>query len=199
MKRRVLKTNECEKWYKYYLCEDFPPNEIKPLADIIELNKGGKYDVIVYEEEHDIIGYATIWKYAGNRAYLLDYLGVPVNLRNRGIGKTILTRLKEDIVAIEDNSEICLILECETPFENDNSEENTMRKRRVSFYERNGWVKMYEMATCGMRFNAMAYKEIPENLDVIKAEHKRIYGEKRTDVIIPLPANALPPLPYWMD
>ena len=102
------------------------------------------------------------------------------------------------MIALEKNPNICLILESETPFDNDNSAENEIRKRRIRFYERNGWVKMYEMATCGMRFNAMSYEEVPKNLDVIQLEHKEIYGERRTDVIIPLQKGEIPPLPYWM-
>ena len=73
-----------------------------------------------------------------------------------------------------------------------------LRKRRIHFYERNGWVKMYEMATCGMRFNAMSFESVPENLDLIMKEHKKIYGQQRTDVIVPLPEGETPPLPYWM-
>ena len=99
---------------------------------------------------------------------------------------------------LEQNANLCLILESETPFENDDSQENEIRKRRIGFYERNGWVKMYEMATCGMRFNAMSYESLPDNLETIKAEHKEVYGETRTDVIIPLPKDEKPPLPYWM-
>lgn len=196
MKNRVLAIKEYEIWYRNHLCADFPINEIKPLDDIMELQAYGKYDVIVYEEGACIVGYATIWKCKGNSAYLLDYLGVPKAMRNRGIGRTILNSLNADVIRIERNPEICLILESETPLENDNSEENEIRKRRIGFYERNGWVKMYEMATCGMRFDAMAYESIPENLDTIKVEHKQIYGEKRTDVIITLPKDEIPPLPY---
>jgi len=198
MKNRVLSVDEYETWYQNHLCADFPSNEIKPLEDIINLKLSGKYDVIVYEAGNHIAGYATIWKRKGNSAYLLDYLGVPAVLRNKGIGRGILKMLKAHVIALEKNPNICLILESETPFDNDNSAENEIRKRRIRFYERNGWVKMYEMATCGMRFNAMSYEEVPKNLDVIQLEHKEIYGERRTDVIIPLQKGEIPPLPYWM-
>lgn len=198
MKSRVLEIIEYRSWHEEHLCQDFPINEIKPLEDIIELKKQGKYDVIIYEESSVVMGYATIWKHAGNSAYLLDYLGVPMHLRNSGIGKEILKRLRDDVTKFENRQDICLILESETPFEDDNSDDNTIRKRRINFYERNGLVKMYEMATCGMRFNAMAFGSVPENLEQIMIEHKLIYGEKRTDVIIPLPKGATPPLPYWM-
>lgn len=198
MKNRVLNIEEYEIWYHENLCSDFPLNEIKPLEDIISLSQAGQYVIIVYEEAGQIIGYATIWKHHGNSAYLLDYLGVPAHLRNKGIGKNILKNLKKVVIALEQNHNICLILEAETPFDNDTSEENELRKRRISFYERNGWIKMYEMATCGLRFNAMTYGEIPADLDNIKLEHKLVYGEKRQDVIIPLPQGETPPLPYWL-
>lgn len=198
MKSRVLEVKEYDMWYHTHLCADFPLNEMKPLADIIALHQNGKYDVIVYEEGDCIVGYGTIWKRKGNSAYLLDYLGVPRALRNKGIGSRILNRLKSDVIMLEQNANLCLILESETPFENDDSQENEIRKRRIGFYERNGWVKMYEMATCGMRFNAMSYESLPDNLETIKAEHKEVYGETRTDVIIPLPKDEKPPLPYWM-
>ena len=198
MRNRVLRVDEYKEWYEKHLCADFPANEIKPLEDIVELQKRGNYAVIVYEEDSCIVGYATIWKCEGNTTYLLDYLGVPEVLRNKGIGSKILKRLKEDVILLEKNSSIYLILESETPFEQDDSEENKVRRKRIHFYERNGWVKMYEMATCGMRFHAMTYEAIPENLEVIKIEHKRIYGERRNDVIVPLQRDEFPPLPYWM-
>ena len=198
MKNRVLAVDEYGMWYQKHLCADFPTNEIKPLDDILRLQQSGKYEVFVYEEGDCIVGYATIWKCKGNSTYLLDYLGVPKALREKGIGREILKNLKANVITLEQNSDICLILESETPFENDNSEENEIRKKRISFYTRNGWVKMYEMATCGMRFDAMAYEVVPNNLDMVKAEHKIIYGDKRTDVIIPLLKGEIPPLPYWM-
>lgn len=198
MDKRVLPVKEYEQWYHNHLCRDFPVNEIKPLEDIIELQSQGKYDVVVYEEDRSIVGYAAIWKHEGNSAYLLDYLGVPSHLRNRGIGKEILKNLRTDMIQLEGRPDICLILESETPLEHEESEENTIRKRRICFYERNGWVKMYEMATCGMRFHAMSFETVPEHLDVIQKEHKKIYGQRRTDVIVPLPKGQQPPLPYWM-
>ena len=38
---------------------------------------------------------------------------------------------------------------------------------------------MYEMATCGMRFEALAYKRLPKCLNRVMIEHKEIYGEDR--------------------
>lgn len=199
MKKRVLSLNEYEEWYKNNLCMDFPINEIKPLEAIINLKNQEKYDIIAYYDKNDfLIGYATVWKEKGNLVYLLDYLGVPESMRNRGIGMRILKSLKETVEQIENKHNICLILESETPLTNDDSAENIIRKRRIGFYERNGWLKMYEMATCGMRFNAMSYEVMPDNLDITMQQHKQIYGEKRTDAIIPLLEGEKPPLPYWM-
>ena len=130
--------------------------------------------------------------------YLLDYLGTPSHLRNQGIGSSILKRLESDLKKHENIEQLHIILESETPLDNENSIENLIRQRRINFYKRNGWVKMYEMATCGMRFDTMTFGKIPTELEKVQAYHKQIYGPTRTDVVIPLPKGETAPLPYWM-
>lgn len=198
MQVRLLNCREYERWYHEYLCRDFPVNEVKPLKDMIDMNCEGRYDVLLYENDSVEVGYVTVWKRQGLTTYLLDYLGVPEKLRNMGIGKEILRRVRDDVSAAEGRAGLYMVLESETPNCDDDSEENILRRRRLNFYMRNGWVKMYEMATCGVRFTAMSFEEVPENIENVMIEHKNIYGEIRDDVIIPLPHGMKPPLPYWM-
>lgn len=216
MKVRVLKIEELEWWYDNFLRNDFPENERKPLSSICRMKQDGKYDVYLYEEGDEVLGYATIWRAKGRSTCLLDYLGVPESFRNKGVGGKILRDIRSRIVVSEngkselsgrepsehepsDGTEICLVLESETPLAGDESEENEIRKRRVKFYERNHYVKIYEMGTCGVRFDAMAYEKVPDNLEKVMREHKEIYGPKRTDVIVPLPEHMKPPQPFWME
>ena len=200
MKISRLNESEYKSWYENNLCMDFPINEVKPLDDILSLKRYGKYDVLMYQDicTDMVLGYATIWKCPNSNVYLLDYLGTPSHLRNQGIGSRILKRLEYDLKNIEGMEHLHIILESETPGDNDNSEENIIRQRRIRFYQRNGWVKMYEMATCGMRFDAMTFANVPSELENIQACHKQIYGPTRTDVLIPLQKGQTPPLPYWM-
>ena len=206
MKSRILDISELEYWYTNHLNKDFPVNECKPMENILNLILDGKYDIYLYEENETIIGYASIWKAEGNSTFLLDYLGVPYNLRNKGYGSMILQDIRNQVTEKESCSNnlkpgtsICLILETETPETGDYSPENKIRERRESFYMRNNYVKLYEIGTCGVRFNAMSYSDIPEDLELTMIEHKKIYGPDRTDVVIPLPAGVDAPLPFWMQ
>lgn len=211
MNVRLLSYDEYAWWYNELLCHDFPAYERKPLDNILKLQQLGKYDVYLYEDEK-VLGYASIWKLAGRTTYLLDYLGVPASLRNQGIGQVILKDIRHRVIEAEvlskmdekvsaadiDNSDFCLILESEAPVPKDDEEENSLRRRRIAFYERNGYIKIYEMGTCGMRFTTMAYEKVPGNLAQVMKDHKEIYGPERTDVVVPLAADVKPPQPFWM-
>jgi len=209
MKARLITNNEIPWWYENLLCDGFPENERKPVENIQALNREGKYDIFVYEDEGEAVGYATIWKKEGRDTYLLDYLGVPTKLRNNGLGAEILKDIRDRVSEIElaknplgaDGTprEICLILETETPEEGSEDAENEIRRRRRAFYERNGYIKIYEMGTCGVRFDTMSYETVPDDIEQVMKDHKEIYGPERYDVIVPLPAGEEPPLPFWME
>jgi len=197
MRGRLLREDETGWWYGQYLCKDFPENEIKPLKDILKLVRDGNYDIFVYGDEK-VMGYATVWKKQGLRTCLLDYLGVPEALRNQGIGQKILRDTGERITGQKDTGiQVYLILESEALVPGGDEAENHIRRRRIAFYERNGFKKIYEMGTCGMRFVTMAYQCMPENMAEVMREHKAIYGPERDDVVVPLPEGEKPPMPYW--
>lgn len=211
MNVRVLTYDEYAWWYNDLLQYDFPVYERKPLEAILRLYQEGKYDVYIYEDDQ-VMGYATIWKLAGRTTYLLDYLGVPAARRNQGIGQILLKDIRSRVIENEvllkmdgnnraediDDADFCLVLESEAPVEGDSEEENSLRRRRIAFYERNGYIKIYEMGTCGMRFTTMAFEKPPKNMEQVMKDHKDIYGPERTDVVVPLAPGVQPPQPYWM-
>lgn len=55
----------------------------------------------------------------------------------------------------------------------------------------------YIMSTCGMVWQALLCGTV-EPLENIMAQHKTLYGDVRTDVVIPLPEGQTPQPPYWM-
>lgn len=197
MEVKKLQTEEISEWYYGCLLKDFPENEAKPLDNIVELVNSGRYDIYVYYDGNEVCGYATIWKRPGFVTFLLDYLGVPSALRNRGIGRDILADMRERLVHEEGRSNISMILESETPMD-DGNPENEIRKRRTGFYKRNGFVELYEMGTCGVRFTTFSYMYAPADIELTMREHKEIYGEEREDVIVPLERGVKPPMPFWM-
>lgn len=191
---RPMTQEEIHSWYARELTEAFLPEERKPLEDILALHRTGRYELLgLFDGENALLGYATIWQQPGGEGLvLLDYLGVTARLRNGGIGAQMCGMLARRYGAQG------LILESETPVPGGAEEENAIRRRRIGFYERNGFATVYEMATCGLRWNAMLWGPAPERLDGVMAEHRALYGPERTDVKIPLGPDEKPELPYWM-
>lgn len=191
---RPMTRPEIRDWYEQELSEAFLPEERKPLEDILALEEAGRYDLLgLFDGEDTLLGYATIWKQPeGGGLVLLDYLGVSARLRNGGLGSELLARLAQRY------GKQGLILESETPVPSGDPSENDIRRRRIAFYERNGFTTVYEMATCGLRWNAMLWGPVPDGLDAVMAAHRALYGPSRTDVRVPLGPDEVPQLPYWM-
>lgn len=90
-----------------------------------------------------------------------------------------------------------LVAEAEFPVPGGSDVENALPLRRIQFYIRNGFTPAYIMSTCGMVWQALLCGTV-EPLENIMAQHKTLYGDVRTDVVIPLPEGQTPQPPYWM-
>jgi len=186
--------SEIRYWYHCELSEAFLPEERKPLADILALHQAGRYELLGLFQEEALLGYATIWQQPGGAGLvLLDYLGVTARLRNRGLGGELCALLSRRY------GPQGLILESEAPLPGAPEEENALRRRRIAFYARSGFVPVYEMATCGLRWQAMLWGRAPDCLEDVMAAHRALYGPGRTDVKIPLGPDEVPTMPYWMS
>ena len=192
---RAMKNGEIDYWYAHLLPEGFAPNEIKPREDVDRLLAEDRYEIwglFPDDPEQGCMpaGFACLWKRPGIPLVLLDYLGVTGKLRSGGWGAWMLGKLKEQGRP--------LVLESELPVADAPEQENAIRRRRIAFYERNGFVPAYEMATCGMRWQAMLTGGELYSLEDLMRWHKLLYDEKRTDVKVPLGPDEVPELPYWM-
>ena len=187
---RRMTEEEIDLWYKTDFSEAFAENERKPVADILELIRQERYELWGLFKGPRLIGYAALWKREGIPLVLLDYLGVTAALRSRGIGAQIL-----DVLISQGHP---IVAESELPVPEDSEEANKIRARRIDFYRRNGFAPAYEMATCGMRWQAMlANADGLDPADIMRW-HKELYGPERTDVKVPLGPDETPELPYWM-
>lgn len=194
MELRLMNEMEIQRWYVTELAEAFPPNERKPLEEIMDLHEAGRYDIHGLFDGGAMLGYATLWMEPSDPAYiLLDYLGVTAARRNGGLGGEILRRV---VSAYQGRSKV--LMEAEQPVPGGDEAENGIRRRRIAFYERSGFTPLYDMATCGMRFLALVGGEAPADLAPVMAAHRAIYGPERTDVRVPLPPGATPKPPHWM-
>ena len=190
MEFRQMMPQEIPNWYHHELRAAFLPQECKPLPDILALEEQKRYELWGLFADKTMLGYATLWKAPDIPLILLDYLGVTACLRNSGLGSEILSRLKQQGRA--------LVLESELPIAHGREEENQIRLRRIQFYQRNGFVPVYPMATCGMAWQAFLYDPTDAAIENVMRWHRAIYGPQRTDVQIPLPDGERPQLPYWM-
>ena len=196
MRFRPMTQKETEYWYRVLMPEAFSANEIKPWDDVVRLLAEDRYEIWGLFEASDAetgglpVGFACLWKRTGIPLVLLDYLGVTAARRNAGLGAHMLALLKAQGRP--------LVMESELPVEGSPEEENAIRRRRIAFYERNGFRPAYEMATCGMRWQALVTGDELYELEEIMRWHKQLYDEKRTDVKVPLGPDEVPEPPYWM-
>ena len=189
MNFRLLTAKEYPRWYHDQLSEAFVPQERKPLPDILRLLEEGRYEVWGLFDEDELLSYAALWKNATIPLVLLDYLGTTRARRNEGLGSDMLLRLEQQGRP--------LVAEAEFPVPGGSDAENALRLRRIQFYIRNGFTPAYIMSTCGMVWQALLCGTV-EPLENIMAQHKTLYGDVRTDVVIPLPEGQTPQPPYWM-
>ncbi len=180
---------QLERWYREELSTAFPPNERKSLEDLCALMEAGRYQILGLFEEETLLGYGTLWMEPGDLScILLDYLGVRASCRNQGLGGALLRLLTRHF-----QGRSSILAEAEVPVPGGTEEENALRRRRMGFYARNGFSPVYEMATCGMRFQTYLGGPIPADLTPVMALHKAIYGPERVDVVIPLGPHQSPP------
>ena len=192
---RLMTPKEIEYWYKALLPDCFVPDEIKPWADFERLLSEDRYEIWgVFSDDPKKplpFGFATIWKRPGIPLVLLDYLGVMSSGRNGGTGAWMLQQLKTQGRP--------LVCEAELPIDGSPEEENSLRRRRIAFYERCGLHPAYEMCTCGFRMQALLMNDTACDLNDLMRWHKLLYDEKRTDVKVPIGPNEIPQPAYWMQ
>lgn len=187
---RLMTPEEITHWYSAELSEAFAENERKPLADILALIKAKRYELWGLFDGRRMLGYAGLWLHPEIPLVLLDYLGVSAPLRGGGLGARLLSLLRDRGGPIA--------VEAELPVPGDGDEANRLRLRRIGFYCRNGFTPAYEMATCGMRWQALLTGAEAFPLHDVMAWHRALYGPERTDVRVPLAPGEKPEPPYWM-
>lgn len=198
MKLKLLNERELTKLYETEMVFDFPKAELKPLRAMLRLMGLGQYDpLLLTDEEGEALGYAMMWLPRERNGALLEYLGVLRGKRNGGLGAQALPLLAQRYGQI--------FGEAEAP-DSDNPAENELRRRRIGFYERNGFrVLDYECALFGVHFKSL-YRG-PETDDrKVEALHRSVYADYFSPahmeryIQIPLcPGEAIHPAPAWME
>ena len=198
MKLKLLDKQELTDLYQNEMVFDFPKAELKPLRAMLRLMDMGQYDpLLITDDEGSPLGYAMLWLPRTRNGALLEYLGVLRGKRNGGLGTQVLPLLAERYGQ--------LFGEAEAPTSDDPAE-NDLRRRRIAFYERNGFrVLDYECALFGVHFNCL-YRG-PETDDrKVESLHRSVYADYFSPehmaryIQLPLhPGEAIHPSPAWVE
>ena len=168
MNLRILSREELKTLYETELRFVFPPEELKSLASMERMMADGRYDPLVLEDGGETLGYAMMWLDRERRGALLDYLGVLRGRRNGGLGSRLLALLEERYPEI--------FCESEAPDAGAPGEEG-LRRRRLAFYERNGFRRLgYDCAMFGVYYQAL-YRGPEEDDGRILEKHQRVYRD----------------------
>lgn len=140
MNMRLLNDNEITKIYENYMPCDFAKDEIKPLSRILELCKLDKYFCYGFYEKGEsetetMIAYVFLVTSENRKAVLVDYFAVVGDLRGMGYGSKCFEMLRDKV---NEKKLGTLFLEVENPDFGVDEAERLLRKRRISFYIRNG-------------------------------------------------------------
>lgn len=169
---KLLSNNQIEKIYFERMVEDFPPNELKPLAMINKLVSEGRYDCYGLFETEEIIGYIFLNRLEGRQDYLIDYLATIPSRRNSGLGAVIIELLAEKISDADS-----IIGEVENPLYAPNESNKELQTRRLNFYMRNGFIDTKVRVTCfGVPFIIIELvKKMGKSENEIKELYKQHY------------------------
>ncbi len=128
------------------MTEDFPPSELKPLPRLLALFDRGVYDCWWLTEDNVRVGYAALLQTEATPYCLLDYLAIREDCRGGGYGSRCLELLKARYPK-------GFIVEAEAPEEGLRREVNTLRRRRIAFYQRAGCTPCpFENRIFGVRY-----------------------------------------------
>ncbi|MCI8537958.1 MAG: GNAT family N-acetyltransferase [Oscillospiraceae bacterium] len=198
MKLKLLNEAELTRLYESEMVHDFPKEELKPLRAMKRLMAMGRYDpLLVTEDGGSPRGYAMVWLPEDRRGALLEFFAVLRGQRNGGLGAATLDLLFERYGQ--------LFGEAEFP-DSPDPEENELRRRRLGFYQRNGFrVLNYECALFGVHFNCL-YRGPEQNDQAILTMHRGVYADYFSPphlehyIQLPLaPGEAIHPSPSWVE
>jgi len=113
----------------------FPPSERIPLDSLIQSFERGERRLLVAELNGRILGFAFSLSLPSWNIQNIEYLAVDVSFRNQHVGSKLLQSFEERALAAHAGG---IILEVENDDEAPMNEIE-IRKRRIQFYERNGY------------------------------------------------------------
>lgn len=168
---RPLAPLELAKLYEEEMKSTFPPEELKPLSSMEDMRARGCYQPLgMFDGSGVLEGYALMWTGEAEEYPLIDYLGVPAAQRGRGTGTRMLALVGEHFAHAKG-----ILAEAEAE-ESGNPAGKELRRRRLGFYARCGFVTLpYECALFGVHYKVLMLPHGPVDADAALKEHQALY------------------------
>ncbi len=129
---KQLTKDELIHLYANIAIHHFPKDEYKPVSAVERLYDQNIYSAYGLFEQDSLVGYALFVDMPDNDSLLLDYFAILEEYRSQGVGSIFLTQLRD---AFPNRKGI--FIESEDPdFAHDEADKK-VRKKRLSFYEKN--------------------------------------------------------------
>lgn len=132
---RQLTKEEIISIYTTHSVRHFPANERKPVASVERMSDEGiyiGYGLYSKEQTDCLLCYGFFTVLPGQKNILLDYFAVLEEHRNLGIGSHFLAQMKASVTEYDG-----FLIESEDPDYAADEEELAIRRKRLSFYEKN--------------------------------------------------------------
>ena len=168
---RLLTARQLRQVYRERVRSDFPPSERRPLASMERLRAAGVYDTWGMYEGEELLAYAFLWRSEAYGAALLDYRAGCREGRGRGTGTLALSLLQARY------GDCSLLVEAEAQEEGVPPEENALRARRLSFYERSGFRRLgYQTRIFGVQYAMLVWpEEAAASPERLQDAHRGLY------------------------
>lgn len=155
--RKITDLNEVEQIYREHITVDFPVTERPPLPFFVKMIKSSTSSIYIYEKDGKEAAYAVFSEADGY--VLLNFFAVYGNQRGNGIGSELLGEFRK---LYADKKGILLEVE-HTAYAADEADE-VIRRKRIAFYERCGYVCLnnFDLLLFGEHYHVMV-QAISEN------------------------------------
>lgn len=133
-----------QEYEKLFINDSGGFSDEKPVNELVREYASGESNLMVLTDnadENDIEGFCFFYKSSPDK-YCIDYLGVPMKYRNRGIGKRLLTTVINHCLSDPEISEIWLLC----------------RDDKISYYTKFGFYSQEQEIINDIRWNKMVNK-----------------------------------------
>ncbi len=170
---RPVQIEEAAKIYEDHLLRHFPPEEVKPFANIRAMWKVDGYEVFGCYDGEKLLAYGFLSTCPDSEVVLLDYLAVLDEYRGTGIG----SRFLRSLCKLYQQKKKAIIIETEDLDHACNQDEVEERIRRDRFYTGNGVVRTSLTSRVYDAFYRIWYLPVEEELseECCQEEYDRIY------------------------